>query len=311
MVKHETEAKAAKSAGQNGFSEWQNQSRLIESLTTGFVVGPPKCGTTWLMNCLNGHPQIVCGGECNGGRVLLTGLLSLMRAFNAHQVKYGQGPAAQLTDADAVFLMRQAADRQFVNLLANGRGGKRLEEVRCVIDKTPSNAQHLPLLSAVYAQAKFVCCVRDVRDGAVSGWFHFRKQKWIKETSIEEYAKAYATQTWAPMLKAARSAGTALGPARYMEWSYERSKENPGEEMRRVLNFLGMASDDASIRSCLNAGDFAKVSGGRKPGEEADSFYRKGVVGDHANHLSEEFGQELLRMAEDVLEPSLAANARA
>jgi len=293
------------------FSQWQQQSRIIDHVQVAFIVGPPKCGTTWLMLSLNGHRNAVVSGEGNAGRALVTPMLALLRAFNAHQVKYGQGPTTQLDDMDAAYALRQLIDRQFIRSIAAAAPAKSPASIRCVMDKTPSNAQHVGQLAAIYPQAKFICCVRDVCDGAVSGWFHFHKEAWIRESTLEDYARTYAVQTWAVMLRAARAAGASLGSDRYMEWSYEAATTDPAKETSRVLNFLGLSADETSIGQCLAAGEFSRHADGRLPGQEADSFFRKGVVGDHVNHLSPALARELRRLADEALRnpPAITTSA--
>jgi hypothetical protein len=56
--------------------------------------------------------------------------------------------------------------------------------------------------------------------------------------------------------------------------------------IRTCLEHLGVDSSESSVESCVKAGSFEKLSGGRKRGEtDAKSFYRSGTVGDWQNHL--------------------------
>ncbi len=70
----------------------------------------------------------------------------------------------------------------------------------------------------------------------------------------------------------------------YVEVKYEDLLENTGEEISRLLKFLGADAREKNVRRCVEAASFEKLSGGRKPGEEdANSFFRKGVAGDWKN----------------------------
>lgn len=44
-------------------SVWRRSQDAVMRLRTFFIVGCPKSGTTWLMNALAGHPEVVVHGE--------------------------------------------------------------------------------------------------------------------------------------------------------------------------------------------------------------------------------------------------------
>lgn len=287
--------------GDEPFQLWQSQSRFLEQLQIVFIVGPPKCGTTWVMEALNGHPSAIARGESAAGRALIPNLLAAFQNYNAHQTKFGNHRHTLFGDGDFMFLVRQVLDRQFIQYITTAPQ-KSSERILAVMDKTPAHSQHIDLLAAVYPRAKFICCTRDVRDGAVSGWFHFGPQGWLKQKTLEEYARVYAAQSWGPMVRDARASGRRIGAARYLEIDYAAHKSDPEGEIRKLLQFIGLPSSEPHIRACIAAGDFRKASGGREPGtEDRSSFFRNGVVGDWANHMSPELGEELVAMAQAVV----------
>lgn len=126
----------------------------------------------------------------------------------------------------------------------------------------------------------------------------------MKQSTIEEWALHYVREMWAPCLKSARATGAALGPDGFMEVHYENHKQDPAGVVRSALEFIGIDAGDEPLATCLHAGDFRTLSGGRSPGQVASwwSFYRKGVVGDWRTHFSEEFGAHLLQEAESALD---------
>ena len=119
--------------------------------------------------------------------------------------------------------------------------------------------------------------------------------------TIEEFTAAYVRGEWARFLGAARAAGARIGPGRYIETSYEDRTTDPHAEIARLLRFIGLSDDAGAVKACLDAGDFERVTGGRKRGVEAESHYRKAIVGDWRNHLSPEQGDELVRIADAAL----------
>ena len=68
---------------------------------------------------------------------------------------------------------RAAPDAATVRAIADRHTGVGFDQLLAVVDKTPPNSQFVDLLSQIYPASKFICCDRDVRDAAVSGWFHF------------------------------------------------------------------------------------------------------------------------------------------
>ena len=75
----------------------------------------------------------------------------------------------------------------------------------------------------------------------------------------------------------------------YVETSYEAMKENPKQEMKKILLYLSVHRiDDTKLDSCISKFSFENVTG-RKPGEEnAYCFVRKGIVGDWKNKFTRE-----------------------
>ena len=75
--------------------------------------------------------------------------------------------------------------------------------------------------------------------------------------------------------------GPELLGENYTEVRYEDLLHKPEKEVRRLLAFLGVDSDEKSVTRCIEAASFEKLSKGRKRGEEdPTSFFRKGVAGD-------------------------------
>jgi len=283
------------------FCAWQQESRVIDELQVAFVVGPPKCGTTWVMQCLDGHPHAVARGESSVGRALVPRLRMAFDSFNAHQRKFSPHDVTRIGDRDFHMLLRQIIDRQLLQYAVDAPPEKHAD-LRAVIDKTPAHSEHIDLLASLYPTAKFICCTRDVRDGAVSGWFHYGGQGWLAQKSLPEYAQVYAVQTWGALLKAARTSAARLGAERYLEIDYADHTDDPHGQARRMLRFIGLPDDDESVQACADAGRFETATGGRQRGtEDRGSFYRKGVVSDWRSHFSEDEGDLILHLASEAI----------
>jgi hypothetical protein len=283
------------------YRDWQEQSRLLERLQVVFVVGPPKSGTTWVQQTLAAHPEAAVEGEGQFATWLAYPIAQVFGQYTARQNQASRSgkETAWVDQADQFFTLRQVCDRVLIGYLrrAQQRGRSRL---RAVIDKTPGHARHVATLANLYPWARFVCCTRDVRDAAVSAWHHLGKVPGFFEGAADIHAAAplYAEKHYGELMRHARHGGAALGRQRYMELAYEDYKADPAATVRRLFAFCNLPADDALVTAAVESNTFERRSGGRKPGEEADSFHRKGVVGDWRNYFSEEEGARLVELAE-------------
>lgn len=70
-------------------------------------------------------------------------------------------------------------------------------------------------------------------------------------------------------------------PSQILPVRYERLKENGESELKRVFEFLGCTSDDATVSRIISGNAFEKQ---KKSG--SSSFFRKGISGDWRNHFT-------------------------
>ena len=250
-----------------------------------FIVGCGRSGTTWLMNALNGHDEIVVLGEGRFFYQLEPCLIQAFAAFNKAQPSPDNThDATRLRDADVWLILRTIIDSQLARYIAAGRVKPRL---KIVGDKTPIHTLTMAKLAAMYPEAKFIHIIRDPRDMATSQWVRYAKNN--DPRGINIYTEQQITRIWVTHVQAARQNGAQLGNTRYAEVRYEDLMENEAAEMARLLRFLGADASDSQVARCMEAGSFKKHTGGRKRGEElAGAFYRKGVAGDWVNHLPAE-----------------------
>ncbi|MGP1308805.1 MAG: sulfotransferase family protein, partial [Phycisphaerales bacterium] len=179
-------------------------------------------------------------------------------------------------------------------------------------DKTPAHAFHLRELADAYPLARFVCCERDPRDTAVSAWMHLHEMHGHRPADdFPSYTRHYVERIWAPATAAGRALLAELGPQRVILAPYERHKRDTHGQLRDLFRFLGLDASDAIVERVAESQSFQRVTN-RPPGVEAKDRNRKGVVGDWINHMSPEFGNELLAIADGALgkwkEPPLEAS---
>ena len=133
-----------------------------------FVFGLPRSGTTLIEQVLASHPRVHGAGELRLAR----------RTYEAVPAALGRkGPTRDaLPDLDPSNL-RSLAERHLARL-DEIDGGKAPR----IIDKMPDNYLYLGLLAAMFPEATFIHCRRDLRDVAVSCWVtDFRSIRWANE----------------------------------------------------------------------------------------------------------------------------------
>lgn len=311
----------------------------IESTPIFFVVGQQKSGTTWLMTTLNSHPEILCQGEGRpfGRNWRQERLKQARRSYpptslynaiaSSEDLRYwiersvwskGDDP-----DEHLVNLTRLALEYFLTRQLL--KTGKRL-----VGDKTVLlSPDIIEEISTICPEAKVIHIVRDGRDVAVSTmhhrWNQAEDQGGITKLTSEQRAKreayrrdpqtllktgegmfpekwleSYATKWRANVSKTVKD-GPRLLDDNYREVRYEHLLEKPEEEVKRLLEFLGADASERTVRRCVRAASFERLAGGRERGQEAASFYRKGVAGDWKNVFTAQDKQIFKVAAGDLL----------
>ena len=184
------------------------------------VVGMPRSGTTLVEQMLDRHPAICGIGEFEGVGTMRDALVAL-----------GAWPA-QLHA-----LARGEGERLRAGYL-RGAAARRREGATWTFDKTLQVWRSLPAVAAVLGGAALVRIVRDPRDMAISMFLsNFHPQSWGFTASLDAIRRAIALERRVVPL-----ALKAL-ELRAVEVVYEDLVDAPEQEMRRVLDFLGVPFD--------------------------------------------------------------------
>lgn len=304
-----------------------------------FVVGYQKSGTTWLMEMLDSHPEILCRGE---GRPFGRNF----RQEHLKQRKVSYPPTslynAMLSSEDLRYWVQRSvwskgedAEEHLTNLTGLAieyfltrrllGTGKRL-----VGDKTVLlSAEIIREICAVCPGARVIHIIRDGRDVAVSAthhrWNQAEDRGGTHKITPDQLAKREAYRKdpqallatgggifpegelgrsaarWSARVgKTVREGPTLLGD-NYAEVKYEDLLEKPEEELERLLGFLGADASGPTVRRCVSAASFERLAGGRSRGEEAASFFRKGVAGDWKDVFTERNKRDFKAAAGDLL----------
>jgi hypothetical protein len=287
-----------------------------------FVVGYQKSGTTWLMRMLDSHPEILCKGE---GRFFGAG----WRQESVRRIDARRPPSSlynAVLDAEylrlwierSVWSRNDDADEHLTNLtrmaidyFLTGELSKTGE--RLVGDKSPLlTPEIIEEIAGIYPEARVIHIIRDGRDAAVSAAHHSRNfgraQKDARtpagrgarradpgelrlagESIFAGNSLRRMAAEWGERVGKTVEDGPALLGENYAEVRYEDLLEWPGEELGRLLGFLGAGADEETLARCVEAASFERLSGGRERGEEdSSSFFRKGVAGDWRGFFTEE-----------------------
>jgi hypothetical protein len=310
-----------------------------ESTPVFFIVGHQKSGTTWLMKMLDSHPEILCQGEGRPfGRNWRQEQLKKRRAsypptslYNAiassedlrYWVERSVWSRRDDTDQHLANLTRLAIEYFLTQQLQ--KTGKKL-----VGDKTVlHDPEIVEEIATIFPEAKVIHIIRDGRDVAVSQTHHKwnqaedqggsgkinpdqlakreayrRDPRSLIETGQgifpDEWLTNHAAKWNAKVSKTVKD-GPALLGANYGEIRYEDLLERPEEEMKRMLEFLGADASERTVRRCVDAASFEKLAEGRERGQEAASFFRKGIAGDWKNVFTEQDKRDFKAVAGDLL----------
>jgi len=235
-----------------------NQHDSVSSLTRNpfvFVVGCPRSGTTLLQRMLDNHPQLAVAYDTlfipaavRGNKLknppVTPELVERVRTFKRFS-RFGLGAetldqlAPEASDyAHLVSLLYDA----FARLHGKPLGG----------EKSPGYVRHMPMLQALFPEARFVHLVRDGRDVALS------LLDWGKgKNSPKGPARKYRLWAHSPLGVCAlwwvRKAGQGrldaqrLPSGRLLEVRYEALVADPAPELRKIAAFLGLDYTDDMV----------------------------------------------------------------
>jgi len=184
-----------------------------------FIVGMPRSGTTLAERLLASHPGVRGGGEL----VLVSQLLErLTGSFRpdappdlVDRVLSPEGRAAGGTFRDQIGSLADGVDH--------------------VTDKNPLNFFHLGLLAALLPEARFIHCIRDPRDTALSCYFRL-----FHEVLAWTYDLGWIASFHASYERLMEHWRATIPASRLLEVRYEDMVADPGGQTRRMCGFVGV-----------------------------------------------------------------------
>jgi hypothetical protein len=268
-----------------------------------FVGGAIGAGTTWLQVLLDQHPRVSCRGEGHFVTFLVSALQHGVEEYNRYltaknSIIYRGLEGYPLFETNEFNALHATA---MLLLMSKQTHGK---PVLAVGEKTPDNVRTFEGLRISFPAAKFVHMLRDPRDSAVSGWYLGLRtdpaQMKVKFGDMADYFRHYI-DIWAEEVTLGFEFG-ARHPQQYIEVRYADLLERSEAALQPVLRFLGVDASLETARACIAGAEFQKLSRGRPRGsEDRSSHFRRGVVGDWANHFDAETNAFFFSRAGDLM----------
>jgi hypothetical protein len=217
------------------------------TLTVPFpiIVARGRSGTTLLRAMLDSHPQMAVPPESHflvrlgkrrrryvrGGRFALqTFVDDLFKQYGVRRWGLDASTVRERLAASDVGDYA-AAMREVFSLYTESQGKTRFAE------KTPINVLHIPFLSRMFPEARFIHLIRDGRDVALS----------YLDTDFGAESVGEAAIYWRRFVRTGRHDGQTLGEDRYREVRYEDLLDDPEGTLRMVCAFVDLPYDPSML----------------------------------------------------------------
>lgn len=192
-----------------------------------FIMGMPRSGTSLVEQILSDYPEVHGAGE----------LTSISEIFASLQAESDFPNNLLELDEDQI---NGLAEQYW--LLAPPLH----PDARLMTDKMPGNIFYLGLMALMFPNAKFVHCVRDPLDTCLSIYFQHFGGGYPWATSFKEIAHYY--RLYRRIVKHwSESLGIPM-----LEVRYESITSAPEGQLRRLIEYCGIAWQQQSLEPCAN-----------------------------------------------------------
>lgn len=291
---------------------------------SAFIVACPRSGTTWLKQALSSHPHVLCVERRLFGMywdsVQDAGAVRARLRITADQ--YIDCLASVMHGGElstSVAYVSGAVLTQFVSILDQFL--RRVSGRQILVDKlTPYAGTAEAVVAGIRRccpEAPIIALVRDGRDVATSGVFHWLSKSADKELDavglrrrafflnhepgarLDRFFSDQDLSEWADMWTTALAVIESLRPHhRVLSVRYEDMIRDFPRVLSEIFAFLGAAQGAEITARAMHTASFESMSGGRKPGQEVCTAHvRKGVVGDWRNYFTRRDGETFNRLA--------------
>ncbi len=261
-----------------------------------FIVGSPRSGTTLLAKILGRHSHIFMPGETHYFSDIYVRQKEIgdLSTFEARDLLWDR--LVHLYEkynepSDQARINQLLKEREFIESLKGAlcsyeKAHRVFMELQAIYvgkvrwgNNTPKDIFHVPEIKKVYPNAKFIVCVRDIRDFLGS-----YKNKWRVTSKSQEirlqrlYHPVITSFLWRASMKLVAPMQKALGHEKLFVVKYEQLVANAESVVKNVCDYLGEQYE----REMLNV-EFSNSSGSN----EAKGIYSTSV-GTWKSRISEE-----------------------
>lgn len=213
-----------------------------------FILSRPRTGSTLLRTMLDAHPDTLVPPECQFvvnlypkyGRtrgwtrerlVAFTADLAKEPLFRTWQLDIRELRKRLLSDSPPASYadLCRAVYLSYRSFYDKG-------QVLALGDKNPGHVLHLSLLRKLYPDARFIHLLRDYRDNHLS----------LVKAGFEFPSIGYTTAKWVHFYRLV-ARHEARAPSQFLTLHYENLVADPGRELARVCNFIGVDFDERML----------------------------------------------------------------
>jgi hypothetical protein len=292
--------------------------------TFHFLIAAPRSGTTWLKRALNSHPEVFCtenrlfGNYCDILYENDTTESRLRVTLDKYAVSFLKHYEClhKKDDMENIILNEMIHAIRKITQINTTK--------RIWVDKItpyPYTAEVVAShIQTFFPDSKIILLIRDGRDVATSGVFHWltktQKNHIDENESIERIRREFFLQkkNGAALTKFFSKADIELWCRSWIEpiqifdnlkrrrfvltISYEDMISDIRSVLLRIFSFLQTDCSQKIVNKCQRKSTFETMTGGRKPGDMVPHAHiRKGITGDWKNYFTRADGEYFHRLA--------------
>lgn len=215
-----------------------NHNNMSSGVTSAFIIGSTRSGTTWLHRMLAELPGVAALPQELS--LFSRYIAPLQRAYEKEtgpEAHLKQGLPVLVTPAEFTKTLKRATENIYERIL------QRNPQANFILDKRPDYGKHIALINSLLPNSKFIHIIRDGRDVVVS-MLHAHESMGGAFTADA----ARAAKDWRESVSMAREGGNAIGPERYIEVRYESLVSNTQMELQRLLKFMNLACEPECVQ---------------------------------------------------------------
>ena len=211
-----------------------------------FVVGKGRSGTTLVRAMLTAHPDMAIPPETHfivplsmddavvdhPAGIDVDAFVDRLERHHGFPGMGLEAPRIRTELAQRGPLGYADAIRTLFEIYARSQGKSRYG------DKTPGHVLHIPVLSSLFEEARFIHVIRDGRNVMLSNF----------DTAFGPAGIAEGALVWRRLVTEGRRTGRALGPERYCEVRYEDLLDDPETVIRRLAAFSSLDYHEDMLR---------------------------------------------------------------